>query len=326
MDRVSFDLVYDGPALSEHKMDVRDLAPALAGTGDLIRDANNLFNKDLAGVRVLVNSEHSRGCFSISLELLQTLFEAAKGLLGSEGVKTAKEILEWLDLLKPLVGGAAVGGLGVFGYYRWRAGRPLSSVQSVRDVGPGGMIRVEVQGDNNSVNISPIVFAMAHDSRIARDAKKVIAPLNRPGIEQLRTTFQGRPQLNFDKEDAKAVIETTALVQQEGNILSKGAMIAHLTPYDAQFDPEAKQWQFRLGGRPITVDISDTPIARNAVERRSVSMDDVYKVDLEVTEHKTPTGQIRTDYKARKLLGHTPGPKQDQLFHPKREDSEESEE
>lgn len=37
---------YDGPALSEHDMDVQDLAPALLALADIIQIANRKFNGD----------------------------------------------------------------------------------------------------------------------------------------------------------------------------------------------------------------------------------------------------------------------------------------
>ena len=37
VSRVSFEVVYDGPALAGHQMDVRELAPALLGVGNLLR-------------------------------------------------------------------------------------------------------------------------------------------------------------------------------------------------------------------------------------------------------------------------------------------------
>jgi hypothetical protein len=45
---------YDGPALSEHGMDVADLAPALLSLGELIKQANFLVNRDSAKVNLVV--------------------------------------------------------------------------------------------------------------------------------------------------------------------------------------------------------------------------------------------------------------------------------
>ena len=323
MDRVAFELVYDGPALSEHQMDVRDLVPALTGVGNLIRDANLLLNKDLAEVRVFVNSEHKPACFSVSFELWQSLFEAAKGLLGDEGVKSAKDILEWLDLIKEMTVGGGAGALGVLGYYRWRAGRKLKTVQTVKDTGPGGTVQVTVDGDNNTTIIMPQrVYQLAHNARIAKDATKLLLPLKEEGINELETKVDGQSQLKVRKHDAKDIVATCALVKDEENILSKNTVLAHLTPYDAQFDPEAKQWEFWRGDRRIPVDISETSIATDAVSRRSVSMDDVYKVDLEIIEREISSGKIKIDYKVVRVHDRYPGPKQDHFFEPPEDDSE----
>lgn len=43
-DRFRFNLVYDGPALEEHRMDVRTLAPALLALGDMVERANEILN------------------------------------------------------------------------------------------------------------------------------------------------------------------------------------------------------------------------------------------------------------------------------------------
>lgn len=321
VDRVSFELVYDGSSLSEHQMDVRDLVPALTGIGDLIRDANLLVNKDLAEVRVFVNSEHKPACFSISFELWQSLYETAKGLLGSDGVRTAKEILEWLDLYRNTIGGGTAA-LGVLGYYRWRRGRKLATVQTVHDAGPGGVVQVKVEGDNNTVLIPRVVYDLAHNRKIAKDTTKLLDPLKKDGIDVLESRVGDESSLEVSKEDAKDIVATCALVKDEEDILSINVIVAHLTPYDARFDPDAKQWEFWHGDKRIQVDISESSIARDAVNRRSVSMDDIYKVDLEITERKTSGGQIRTDYKVLNVHDRFPGPKQDKLFDPPDDNSD----
>jgi hypothetical protein len=42
--RADFQLVYDGDALSDHTMDVDELAPALLAVGTLCREANRILN------------------------------------------------------------------------------------------------------------------------------------------------------------------------------------------------------------------------------------------------------------------------------------------
>ena len=180
-------------------MDVRELAPALLGVGNLLRDTNQILNKDLTTVRVLVDSEHKRGCFNIALELWQT-YQGVKGLLGEDGIKTAKDILEWLDLAKTfLLPGAA---LGVLGYYRWRAGRKVTPSQLISDTEASGNIQIHIEGDHNAITIPREVFELAHNPRIAKAVTAVMAPLETDGVDEVRTEIDGVPQLEVTKSEA----------------------------------------------------------------------------------------------------------------------------
>src|SRR5690606_6815674 len=68
-EHARFHLVYDGPALVQHQMDVRALAPALLAMSDLVERANELLNGDNAKVSVNVNASFKSGSFGIDLEL-----------------------------------------------------------------------------------------------------------------------------------------------------------------------------------------------------------------------------------------------------------------
>ena len=52
--RQPFNVVYDGPARGEHRMDVRDLAPVLLAIADLSSSANKELNGEHAEVRLEV--------------------------------------------------------------------------------------------------------------------------------------------------------------------------------------------------------------------------------------------------------------------------------
>lgn len=67
MSEATFKVKYDGPALAQHAMDVRDLAPTLLSTGDICRDANRQVNGDSSKVDVLINPEADQGSFIAGL-------------------------------------------------------------------------------------------------------------------------------------------------------------------------------------------------------------------------------------------------------------------
>ena len=50
MDKEIIRIKYDGPALSEHTIDVKHLAPALSALGDLFGRANQKINSNRASI------------------------------------------------------------------------------------------------------------------------------------------------------------------------------------------------------------------------------------------------------------------------------------
>ena len=47
MAEIEFHIAYDGPALVDGRMDVRDLAPALIALGELFQEANGMINPNI---------------------------------------------------------------------------------------------------------------------------------------------------------------------------------------------------------------------------------------------------------------------------------------
>lgn len=323
MSKETIELKYDGPGIRSHQMDVHVLAPALLGAGNLIRDANFIINNDSAEVRVMVNSDMKPGSFIVGLEIWQEAVGAVLSLLGGDGIKTARDILERLDLLSKIAGLGIVGGLGVLGYYKWRDGRDIVSVQHVADSSTGGTVNIAIKGDGNTVNIDKSVYELSQNPRIARAAKAVLAPLKTDEIDTVQTLFNGTRQLSVNKAEAKQIEASCDAVIDDENILSISTIEAHLTPYDITFDPNAGKWKFSYGGNTITADITGTTIASDAVARRGVSMDDLYRVQLEITERLTPAGKTAVDYKIVRLIERKRGNFQLDLLEPPAADGNE---
>ncbi len=69
-EEASFVLRYDGPALANNRMDIRNLAPALSGLADMVEEADSVFNKGVTSVTTLVGP-FQNGCFEFNFSVLQ---------------------------------------------------------------------------------------------------------------------------------------------------------------------------------------------------------------------------------------------------------------
>ena len=91
-------IVYDGPAVADGSMNVRDLAPAMLAIGSLFEAANNVTNGQRARVNIKVRATSS-GSFHILYEVLQASETIDPGLLTTA-----------VGLKELLVGSLVVGG------------------------------------------------------------------------------------------------------------------------------------------------------------------------------------------------------------------------
>ena len=89
-----FSVSYDGDALTEGAMDVRDLAPALIALGQSFERANALLNGDKASVSLRIRATQP-GSFEIVL-ILQQLLENASDVLTDDWMTSAVVLKELL--------------------------------------------------------------------------------------------------------------------------------------------------------------------------------------------------------------------------------------
>ena len=85
MTHEAFTIVFDGEALQDHTMDVRDLAPALLSLSQLFDETSRLLYGDKVDVRLHVKAVEA-GCFSVDIGLAQSLFSQFTDLFNSDEV------------------------------------------------------------------------------------------------------------------------------------------------------------------------------------------------------------------------------------------------
>lgn len=175
MSHAEFILTYDGPALANHEMNVRDLAPAMLAVGEAFEGLNSLFNGKSAQLAVNVRA-HQPGCFTVAFDIVQIAKDATPMLTGP-GIVAAN------NLLTLLIGGGTVTGFTV-GSLIWLVkklkGRTPDRIEKLTP----GMFRLFI---DDQVYEVPFELLQAYqDLRIRRALEGFVTkPLRKPGISQV---------------------------------------------------------------------------------------------------------------------------------------------
>lgn len=94
---------------------------------------------------------------------------------------------------------------------------------------------------------------------------------------------------------------------------------AWLSVYSPVYDPKATSWRFRLGKDKVYVDITETSISQDALDRGGALSEDAYQVILEVTTAFDAQNKPKEpSYKIKKVIRFVPAPntRQASLFDP----------
>lgn len=158
-------VAYDGPALREGRMEVRELAPALLALADLFREANHVLHPDESSVSLEIEATRD-GSFDIGLVLV--FFAGATSVLSSDpttGIVNLKELV--------------VGPYGLLSLVKRLRGRRVVETQ----MQPEAVVYTTEDGDR--LTIPRFTHAAFQRVRIRRSTREFLQPLEAPGIDKV---------------------------------------------------------------------------------------------------------------------------------------------
>lgn len=301
MSAASVTVRYDGPILSNHQMDVADLAPALLGISELCKIANRKFNGERAAVKVLIGTDVEHQCFQIDLNVVQTLWEHTKSLIKTEDVKSAKEVLEWLGLL-----GIPTGGiLGLFALLKKLSNRRITEA-ALESKDGRDFVRITIEGDNNTVLVFPQTFDLLKDDTVINNAKRVVQPISQDGYDSLEFKTDSKVTERINKPEAISIAGISTSTALPSALDPPQLITAWVNVYAPVYDINAPKWRFKFGDSHQYMDISETEIAALTLVRGGAMIDDSYRVILELTQEHNANGSIINHYKIKKVLDFRP--------------------
>lgn len=287
--RFRFHLVYDGPALEEHRMDVRALAPALLAMGDLVERANLILNGDQVKVSVDVHASFKSGSFGIDMDLAQSLWQKVLDLAGSNPAVSMATICG-------LLGFSARDALGgVVQVIRWLRGRGVTRIEPLEN----GLVRLFVNDEH--LDTEERVVKLVQDYKLRKALEGVIAdPLEREGITSVSTVEDKKVTVHIERLESSYFKAPTP----QDEALSEDTYTASLQVLNLAFQ-DGNKWRFTEGGGSTfhAVVLDEAFLKRVQLNQEQFSKDDIIRATVRRVQKVTKDG-LRADYEVLQVLEH----------------------
>jgi hypothetical protein len=277
-----FIISYQGEALNNHEMDVRDLAPALMSLGHLFDESNRALNQDKAEVKVQVKAV-APGSFELLFELSQKLSSQIGSILSGDLITNAltlkdlifsgKEGLCWL--LKKLEGQAP---------------------DTITDLGNG---TVRIVFKNETYDIPVLLLRLYQDLAVRHAIEGVFSPLQKTGFEKIEIKDKHQSPLTVYKEELPyfqaPAVEDEIILQDVREIAFSIVSLAF---------KEDNKWRLHDGNNTINAVIKDETFLRRVQDSLvSFSKGDYLICKVKITQKQTDTG-LKTDYEIEEVIKH----------------------
>ena len=290
IDSAEFIVAYEGDALAEHTMSVRDLAPALLALGEAFDRANDLLNGNRSAVSLEIRATQ-QGSFELVL-ILESAISAALPVLSGDFVT------------------AAVNMKGLF-----FSGGLISLIKRLRGAAPrvvgqeNGNLILEI--DRLRLEVPPEVLRLYNDPVLRKQLEPVVQPVARNGID--RVVFRDRQQTleSVEKGDVSSFVARNES-SEEAITTETVFPRQRLRPAAVTFERDGK-WRLNDGERTRWYAMNDTTFAEEVADGRlRFGSGDTLVCDVIARQTIEPSGQLRMEYEVARVIEHVPAPPQPQ--------------
>lgn len=284
-----FRITYDGPALAGHRMDVRELAPALLAAGDLLDAATRALHGDRVRARTEVHASFRTGSFGIDFALAADWVRAVRDLFAGESATASANALAILGALGLLARQGRVGLLQLLGRLR---GRRIQHVDM-------GQRSARLYVDKDIIEVELAVLTLLRDVQVRQALEKLLEPLGRDGID----SFASGDDAGFAVVVAREQRGWYAVPELEDALLLQEERRAAFSIVSLAFREDNK-WRLSDGVATHHAAIAD----KEFLDRVDRNIETFAKGDtliclVRLRQWQTPTG-VRTEYEIERVHEH----------------------
>jgi hypothetical protein len=281
--QATIDIVYDGPAVADGSMNVRDLAPAMLAVGTLFEAANNITNGQRAKVNINVRAT-SPGSFHILYEVVQAI---------TPQIVDASLLTTAIQLKELLVGGIIVAG-SLFAVIKW-VNRRKPKLNKINEE----LYTLEI--DNETYELPLELLRLYQDASIRRAVAEILHPVKEEGIDRIQILENKQPIQEVAKDEVDAFDYPGSQEQLVENVSRIAFSIIGLS------FKEDNKWRLTDGDNTFSVSMKDVDFQRRVDNNQEAfAKGDVLICDLRTIQWQVEGGGIKTEYEVIKVVNHRP--------------------
>lgn len=293
-DKAEFFIVYDGPALQSHEMDVRELAPALLGIGNALEQANLILNGEKTKVSVNVKGSFKTGSFGIEFTVIQGCISHILDFFNSQPVTGTLNLLTAIGFI------GTVGG-GLIGLLKWLRSRQITNVKRLEN----GKVQVFVSDEY--MEVTQEVVELLRDFKLRQSLEEAITkPLQKEGIDTFAVRLDDNTFLTVEKDER----EWFTCPLPQGEEIEEKIEIEKLQVVSISFREDNK-WRFTDGTTTFHATVLDEKfLNRIANNEEHFAKDDIYEVKIRKKRWTTAEGVMKSEYEVLEIISHFSAAKQ----------------
>lgn len=286
-------LKYEGEALSNHSMDVAQLAPSLLALNDAIQELNRQINGDQAKVTLKIDAPAKAGSIGIDLSLAQDFLSQVTGFLTSGGISAVCNAHTLVTCF-----------LQIIMLKKYLKGRdPTLFIESKDET------KTVLVIEQRRIVVNNFAIAGLANQVCTNACSRLADPLRNEGISEFSLSTEHEIE-SVKKEE----LEGFQAIQEERELTRFTRKVAAIVESVA-FKDEAK-WKLNLGDKnSIFASIKDEQFLK-AIDSGAelFGKGDCLLAEIESVQTATPEGRIKMSHSVTKVYEHKHAMEQISLF------------